>query len=66
MDSIWQRAFGVDADSQNNINDPYFEKCENQFKEFQGTEIFSHLSFNLSLFNEFCFKYKNYILSLIS
>ena len=33
MDTIWQCAFGVDADSQNRIDDPYYKKCEKVFTD---------------------------------
>jgi hypothetical protein len=40
MDSIWNCAFGVDIDLQNNLSGPdnmYYHKCEKVFK--QGTEL---------------------------
>lgn len=32
MDTIWNCAFGIDIDLQNNPDNPYFHKCENHFK----------------------------------
>jgi len=50
LDSIWQCAFGVDADAQNKKDDPYYEKCEQAIKNFADLSIFSYLFF---LFHEF-------------
>ena len=33
MDTIWNTAFGVDIDLQNNPENIYFQKCELVFKE---------------------------------
>ena len=33
MDTIWNCAFGVDIDLQNNPDNEYFKKCEQIFSE---------------------------------
>lgn len=33
LDTIWNAAFGVDTDTQNEKNNPYFEKCEKVFSD---------------------------------
>lgn len=42
MDTIWNTAFGIDINMQNNPNNPYFNKCESHFS--------SAVHFNFGLF----------------
>ena len=39
MDTIWQCAFGVDADSQNREDDDYFNKCEKAFRDYEKPDF---------------------------
>ncbi len=52
MDTIWNVAFGVDIDLQNDLNNDYFDKCEIMFAKTRNP------NFNLFLFasnlNVFC------------
>jgi len=50
MDSIWQCAFGIDADTQNKTNDPYFEKSEKVLKELESDSFWT---FIYTTFHEF-------------
>ena len=50
MDSIWNCAFGVDIEMQNNTNNQYFIKCEQVFQQqhqmhaifYMGSKIITH------------------------
>lgn len=44
MDTIWQCAFGVDADTQNKKDDPYFKNCERVFRNMEKPNLLSNLS----------------------
>lgn len=43
MDSIWNCAFGLDIDLQNNPNNEYFNKCEQVFRNMAEFNIFMFL-----------------------
>ena len=59
MDTIWNCAFGVDIDIQNNPNNVYYTKSEQLFQETVninifgycgGSYFFAELYFNLKMF----------------
>nr|UOU03272.1 cytochrome P450 3045C2 [Brachionus rubens] len=50
MDSIWNCAFGVDADIQNNPDNEYYKKCEDLFLFLARPNL---LSFIATYFHEF-------------
>ena len=43
MDTIWNCAFGVDMDLQNNPNNPYLEKSERVFTNMANFTLPMHL-----------------------
>ncbi len=43
MDTIWNCAFGIDIDIQNNPDNEYFTKCENVFSNAENLDFFSYL-----------------------
>lgn len=42
MDTIWNCAFGVDIDLQNNPENEYFNRCEKVFKDVGDMNILSY------------------------
>nr|ARQ84123.1 cytochrome P450 [Brachionus plicatilis] len=61
MDSIWNCAFGVDIDFQNNPENIYFKKCESLFEFLSKPNI---LSFIGNYFHEFLDPFMEVILFL--
>jgi hypothetical protein len=43
MDTIWNAAFGIDIDVQNNPDNEYFTKCEKVFTDADDPNIFQFL-----------------------
>ena len=46
MDTIWNCAFGIDIDIQNNPENEYFTKCEKVFSNTEQQNIFTFLASN--------------------
>ncbi len=46
MDTIWNCAFGIDIDIQNNPENEYFTKCETVFSNTEKQNIFTFLASN--------------------
>jgi hypothetical protein len=47
MDTIWNCAFGIDIDIQNNPENEYFTKCEKVFSNTEKQNLFTFLSSNI-------------------
>lgn len=47
MDTIWNCAFGVDIQVQDNPDNEYFVKCEQFFKEIGSDNILNFIGSNL-------------------
>ena len=43
MDSLWNTAYGIDADILNNSNNEYFNKCETMFIQMTEFNMFMYL-----------------------
>ena len=43
MDTIWNCAFGLDIDLQNNPNSPYLTKCEQFMKELATYTLLNYI-----------------------
>lgn len=46
MDTIWNCAFGVDIDFQNNPDNAYYHKCEKVFKQGLKLTVFNYIGSN--------------------
>lgn len=53
MDSIWNCAFGCDADIQNNSDNEYFDRCEEMFAFLAKPKFLDFLSSYLHEFQPF-------------
>ena len=46
MDALWNCAYGIDMNFQNNHNNNYFRRCEIIFRQMEGFNTFMYLGSN--------------------
>ena len=65
MDTIWNCAFGVDIDIQNNPNNDYFTKCESAFSNSWKMNLPSYFGVYFYEFKEIMIDVLVFLLKII-